>query len=215
MIPGPDLIYKCPKCGRKAVCGSIRSGNTCGARFYSDGKRIAPMLPEFPYIIKCKGCMTFYWLEEENNIGEYEYWDNKNGKNTFKGEDIDRARFLSLNEHVEAINLKIYNTVSEERFLRVRLWWAFNDNYREGGEIILNNDDRDIYESNCVKLIEISDKNEIDEKIRCAELYRNLGDYVECKNILETIHDKEYGWIKKLLKKECEKNNKRVIRLSR
>jgi len=32
---------------------------------------------------------------------------------------------------------------------------------------------------NCLKLIEISNKNDMDEKIMAAELYRNIGNYLE------------------------------------
>ena len=67
---GPNLYYKCPKCGKTSFNGSLLSGNTSGAKFFSDGKTIAPMLPEFPAIIKCKNCKTFYWLNDENQINE-------------------------------------------------------------------------------------------------------------------------------------------------
>jgi len=210
MIPGPNLIYKCPQCGRKVSRVSIVSGNTIGATMYSDGKMIAPMLPDFPYIIKCKDCDAFYRLNDENKIGEFERWGDKNMFNT---RDLYWAGFLSLDEYIEAIDLKIYNSVSEEQYLRRGLWWAFNDKYREGADVALNDEDRAVYESNCARLIEILDKDKIDERIMCAELYRNLGKYTECKNILETINDKRYGQTIELLIKECEKNNNRVILL--
>ena len=203
MIPGPYIYYKCPKCGSYTMNESILSGNTFGSKLYSDGKRIAPMLPEFPYIIKCKRCKLFYWLKDENKIE----------KNKLETEDIDKAYFLSVDEYIEAINLKIYNTKEEELFLRIRLWWTFNDKNRREKDFILNQDYKDIYESNCIKLIGLLNKNEINEKITCAELYRNIGNYIECKNILETIIEEKYIWIKELLTKECEKNNKCVIEL--
>jgi predicted nucleic-acid-binding Zn-ribbon protein len=65
---GPDLYYKCPKCGKTSFRGSLLSGNTFGGKFFSDGKLIAPMLPEFPAIIRCKNCKDFYWLSDENQI---------------------------------------------------------------------------------------------------------------------------------------------------
>jgi hypothetical protein len=137
-------------------------------------------------------------------------------KNESKWEDCDNARFLSVDEYVEAINVKIYETNDEERYLRVRLWWAFNDKYRYGDDgFVFSDNDKEIYESNCIRLIEMLDKNEIDDKITCAELYRNLGNYTECKSILETIHEEKYGWIKEVLIKECEKDNRKVIKLSK
>jgi len=52
MMPGPDIIYKCPKCGSFLKNKSLMSGNTIGACHYSDGKVIAMMMPEYPYITK-------------------------------------------------------------------------------------------------------------------------------------------------------------------
>jgi len=161
-------------------------------------------------------------------------------KDESKREDCDSARFLSIDEYVEAINLKIFKTNDEEWYLRIRLWWAFNDKYRWGTEeqylkyldmlsyaelrckfgidvdkVVFNENDKSIYESNCIRLIEMLDKNKIDDKITCAELYRNLGNYTKCKNILETIHEEKYDWIKEVLTKECEKDNRKVIKLSK
>jgi len=242
MTPGPDLAYKCPNCGKFIARESIGSGNTCGATLYSDGKCIAPMLPEFPYIIKCKKCKVFYWLKDENYMGEYhcgdylkdekgeyswvdrnfigEYLKDENGKYSFVEkfsdvENLDYAKFLSTKEYIEALDLNAYNDKDDEEFLRIRLWWAFNDKKRKNKKFILKEKDKEIYESNCVKLIELLDKNKVDGKLMCAELYRNLGDYKKCMDILETIDEEDYNWIKELLKKECEKNNKDVIVLTK
>jgi hypothetical protein len=59
MLIGPNLFFKCPECGKMTVRGSILSGNTFLSRLFSDGKLRAPMLPEFPGIVKCKKCKNF------------------------------------------------------------------------------------------------------------------------------------------------------------
>ena len=141
MIPGPNLIYKCPKCKKTVYRGSLRSGNTLGAKLFSDGKRIAPMLPEFPFIVKCKECNTFFWLNDKNKIGKYSRWFNF-GK---KWKNPDAAEFLSPDEYFEAIKSKIYKNKNEELRLRLNLWRAFNDRTREGKDIFLAKEDKDIY----------------------------------------------------------------------
>jgi hypothetical protein len=208
MTPGPNLVYKCPNCGKFSTRGSINSGNTFGAKIYSDGKRIAPMLPEFPAIIKCKGCEIFYWLNDENEVGEYDFFEDKINK---EWKNADRAEFLNINEYNEAINLKVYKDEDDHKFLRIKLWQAINDKFRNNLDMIEY--EKEIYEENCLKLIEILDKNEIYEKIMCAEIYRNLGNFIECKNILETISEEKYLWIKKIIENECILNNKKVIEL--
>jgi len=63
MTEGPTMVYKCPKCKEAVRRISLLSGNTFGAKCFSDGKRTAPMLPEFPAIVKCGKCGGFFWLE--------------------------------------------------------------------------------------------------------------------------------------------------------
>jgi len=69
MTPGPDYIYECPNCGSLLKRGSINSGNTFISTLYSDGKMIAPMLPEFPNLTKCRKCDSILWLSEMKEIG--------------------------------------------------------------------------------------------------------------------------------------------------
>jgi len=254
MIPGPNLVYECPKCKRTVWRESLISGNTLGSTLFSDGKRISPMLPEFPFIVKCKECNTFYWLDKKNRIGEFEDYEIRDYKkpkesNTCNTSLLDgimntslldnimgeydehkydhikskfenewkkpkEAEFLSPNEYFEAIKSKICSNKDEELCLRLNLWWAFNDRTRDYKDIFLTEENKDIYESNCIALIEMLDKNEINGKITIAELYRNLGKYIECNKILNTIKDKKYAMFKKILKKECEKNNKNVVEIS-
>jgi len=65
---GSDSLYKCPKCGKLSKKGTLLSGNSFGSTYFSDGKQISPMMPEFPSIVKCKKCKSFYWLNDENEI---------------------------------------------------------------------------------------------------------------------------------------------------
>jgi len=199
MIPGPELLYKCPKCEKIVSKGSLISGNTCGAKLYSDGKQIAPMLPEFPAIVKCKYCNTFYWLNKENEIN-------------IGNENADRAAFLSVDEYYELINSDIIKNEKKLKFLRIRLWWAFNDKLRNNKNENLSENEQIIYEQNCLKLIETLDQEDINEKIMVAELYRNLGNFEKCESILAGIDDK-FNWLKELLIKECKNNNSKIIML--
>ena len=71
MLPGPNYIYKCPSCGNFIKIGSLISGNTYGAKLYSDGKRVAPMMPEFPDLTKCKKCNAILSKNKIPNSTKY------------------------------------------------------------------------------------------------------------------------------------------------
>ena len=51
MLPGPTTIKRCPGCKGLLAEGTLASGNTLGATFWTDGKREAPMLPEMPWLV--------------------------------------------------------------------------------------------------------------------------------------------------------------------
>jgi len=48
MIPGPGQVVACPRCEAEASYSTMISGNNFGARFWTDGRMIAPMLVEIP-----------------------------------------------------------------------------------------------------------------------------------------------------------------------
>jgi len=69
MVPGDDEILGCPSCGAPHRRGSLVSGNTEGARWWSDGKREAPMLPSSPLVTCCRGCGRYFWLSRGERLG--------------------------------------------------------------------------------------------------------------------------------------------------
>ncbi|RMG82711.1 MAG: hypothetical protein D6707_02420 [Bacteroidetes bacterium] len=69
-MPGPDILYNCPECGRTFYAESIASGNTIGAVFWSDGYIDAPMLPDNPPFVRCPHCKVGLWLDKLEEIEE-------------------------------------------------------------------------------------------------------------------------------------------------
>ena len=74
MLPGPDQMIACPKCKGVARYMTLMSGNTFGARVWTDGKQVAPMLPNPPAVVKCRHCEECYWLSEAEEIGSVDQW---------------------------------------------------------------------------------------------------------------------------------------------
>jgi len=113
------------------------SGNTFGAKQYSDGRMFAPMMSEYPRIIECPECGNIYWLKDEYEVSGYiplkkhplisqeEYEE----KEYFARRNLD-ANFLNPHLYNEALTSKVYQTREEEIFLRIRFWWCVNDKIR-------------------------------------------------------------------------------------
>jgi len=212
MIPGPDLIFKCPKCGQRISRGSLTSGNTIGAVCFSDASMKAPMCPRFPAIAKCAGCGGYVWLGEENAAGSIPRWPRNGSDRPSDGEGAIPAEFLTAEEYIDALNG--CKDKGDIRFLRIMAWQAFNARYLYDKDDSVYHDKA--YIDNCNALLSLlkkrknvllallkRDKDEND-KLLSAELHRNLGEFDECLKIIETVSEK-YSRQKNQIAVACEK----------
>ena len=186
------------------------SGNTFGAKLFSDGKRIAPMLPEFPDLTKCKKCDTIFWLSKLKEIGTYEWGDDKNSK----WHNADEAEFLEIDDYYMAIDEGIADNITEEFIIRKLIWWAYNDRTRKAQEIFRDENDELRWIENLKKLKALLDQENLDEKIMIAEINRNLGDFENCILMIQSIDNDDLKWIKERFINECKQKNKRVIEIN-
>jgi hypothetical protein len=187
--------------------GSILSGNTFGSKLYSDGRRISPMLPEFPYITKCKKCETIFWLDETSEEGVY----SRDWENNTDFDEPDRAEFLNIQEYLSAIEKGLARNNNELLYLRQRIWWLFNDRTRDNQEIFKTKEEEAIYRENCNGLLAILDKHDLNQKIMAAEVKRNLGDFDACLDIIETIDHDGISWLKDIFIRNCKEQNRLVV----
>lgn len=184
MIPGRPVTVKCPSCSMLQLRRTLLSGNTLGARYYSDGKCDAPMLPEYPYYVKCPVCEAFFKIKE--SLCRKSSSDDNS--------EMPFVSFLSVDELCIAIEKGLYNGNKKDVLpLRILLWRGFNDRVRDGGSNLFREkdsgeDDKAIYEDNCRAILSLLAKNKEDENLLVqAEVFRNLGEFDKCKKLLEKI----------------------------
>lgn len=122
MTPGPTIIRKCTACSKLIEQHTTASGNTFGAIFWTDGKREAPMLPLQPYLVLCPHCQTPLWIKELEEVGEVEPWGDRPDK--FKGAIPYKTPAF---DDYAAFLKKGAGSPENERYVRLRLWWAGND----------------------------------------------------------------------------------------
>lgn len=229
MIPGIDHVYKCPNCGSLIARKSIVSGNTFGAKVYSDGKRIAPMLPDFPNLTKCVKCNTFLWLSKLKDLIRMEHRSSllkkldKLGKrlgfSRSKNQDYGYwnnevyAEFLSIEDGFKAISLNFARDDQERKHIREHIWQSYNDRKRDGIAMFDDENDRKRWENNCKELLSLLDLAASTEKIMIAEIHRNLGRFEDCKTIIQSL-DSEFDWLKEKLIAECNDSNPWVVQLN-
>lgn len=230
MILGPDLFYKCPVCGANLHSYSLRSGNTFGAEVYSDGKMFAPMLPEYPNITKCGGCGTILMLsrlesfseetlsypqEEIAKISLWEKWKSLISGTRREAKPSPRyyeCEHLSMDDLYRAIDV----FPETELYIRLMIWRGYND--RVTGRTFVYSPSEDLranynpldskeYKSNCLALLNLLNKDNREERMLLAELYRNLGNFKECMALIPESDRNSYMEI------ECKRGNRYTVRI--
>ena len=176
MTPGPTIIRKCSVCGKLIAQRTIASGNTCGARFWTDGKREAPMLPERLWLVKCQHCGAVVWIDEQDEVGEVVPWGAADAK--FDGalpyEHPSFADYL-------AVLGSVLSDSRKQRYLRLSAWWAGNDTRRRvNGASALNADEA----ANLRAFMALLDDSDENDRLTKAEALRELGEYPKSLELL-------------------------------
>jgi hypothetical protein len=112
MIPGPPKYVACPRCSTVYSFRSLISGNTFGARYWSNGNQVTPMLPHTPQFTRCEECHHFFWLRE--------------GKVINPSEKISARNFFER-DHLEMIESRTDLTNRDLVYLRTHSWWGYWD----------------------------------------------------------------------------------------
>jgi hypothetical protein len=131
MLPGPDRILECPRCGTLARQYTLLSGNTFGAQLWSDGWFDAPMLPSAPAIVVCEGCDELYWTEDAVCVGEEE-WSPKGSPAAWRAaKPLRRPTLEQYYAYVSDLDSGAADLYPDREILaRVLTWRADNDRRR-------------------------------------------------------------------------------------
>ena len=203
MIPGSPQILTCPHCGKKKEIMSLVSGNTCGAVYWSDNKRIAPMLPEISYVQKCPHCGKYYIKARQKVEYAKEGWSFENGILTFP----------EMKDAYKQLCEEGLQNEKEEEVLRMMLHHAFNDYYYRSNEDKkdINDEDRSLFHENGLWLIE----NLITDNLLKAEFYREIGEMENAQIFLNSVIA-ENDFQKKIvsvIQEKIDKNDSSVFRI--
>ena len=186
MTPGPTIIRECSACGKHIAQDTIASGNTFGARFWTDGKRDAPMLPDQPWLVRCGHCGTLVWIDEQTQVGEIDPWGSKSDdESAFR--DARLASTPTLQEYAVFLQGGVSDK-QKEFYLRLRAWWAGNDPRRDSQKSV----GLDSFETgNLRSLIALLDESEDNSRLMKAEALRELGEFADAEKLLATDFEDE------------------------
>ena len=207
MLPGPNIVIACPKCGALAQYGTLLSGNTFGARVWSDGKPDAPMMPRPPQFVHCHGCGRVYALGDAREIGKAD-WNGKSDNPEWAAAPLVAEPDESA--YYDAIALCPADDAATLEKLRFFAWWRHNDAYRGDGPPAVGASADPRWRDNAEAFFAtLGDSTE--ERFVGVELLRQLGRRAEALGRLNSIED--YEDIKAALRALCESGDTQVREL--
>jgi DNA-directed RNA polymerase subunit RPC12/RpoP len=205
MLPGKARILTCPHCGSKKEVMSLLSGNTLDARYWSDLKIEAPMMPQVSFIQKCAECGKYFLMSR---------LEEKYGEN-FSSE----LGNLSYEETKEALQELLYDSCSlNEQFgLIMEYIHSFNDKYLRKEKIDIPETEQKLFNRYVNQIIHFEGAwgDSPNSQLLKAELFRESGQFDKSLSIIEDCptDDDFLNRIAERMKCECLKKNTFVFEI--
>lgn len=206
MIPGPDQIIACPNCKGLAQYMTLVSGNTFGARTWTDGKQIAPMLPRPPVVVKCHHCGEFYWLAEAEEIGTTNPREGEGGEVNPAWADAQEVVEPTEEEYYQAIEKGFATNSGQERSLRVLAWWRRNDAFRDTAQaqVLEDANASGACRENLEALGKLLTGEEDNDRLMKVEVLRELGEFESAMQVLSRVTSPNLDGIVHQFQSLCE-----------
>lgn len=201
MIPGESIIRRCPSCGGSIRQRTLVSGNTFGARLWTDGKMDAPMLPRYPPLVRCPHCAALLWLPAAEEVGT----EHPGEAGTPGVEDPPTPTVKDL---LEASRTPPAGAQDEEVFIRIEAWHAANDPQRRDPRADPPRSTES--EANMEALSRLLDPKEPEQRIMKAELHRELGLFDEAERLLDFPFDEDLAPAARFIGKLTLEQDRRV-----
>ena len=216
MIPGNAELVICPFCGTKKELMTLVSGNTFGAEYWSDNKRIAPMLPMVSPVQKCPHCGKYYLKSKQKSVKGDSY-SGERGELTFPEWKEAYDQFQRANAFP---TLYPHTKITDDDFIDIRYWLfqAYNDYFYRGKQAEPSQEDYAFFCRVVKDFIDVFDWSPIEAPLLKAELYREANEMEKCADVLAAIsYDKLKDFEKGIydgIKDRMEKNDPVVFRLN-
>lgn len=186
MMFADPLRLACPRCDATVYQRQLWSGNSLGARYYSDRKREAPMLPTFPSFSKCPKCGELFWVRDLK--------PTKDADAPKYGPSESYLDMLDLEDTVRFLEEK-NDTGDSELKVRTQLLQLYNDRVRyrvdqrtraENEAALWKSDaDKERWQKNLERIGELTKEIAPDDATFQAEIARELGRFDEAVAILD------------------------------
>jgi hypothetical protein len=206
MLPGKDQVISCPKCQGLARYMTLKSGNTFGARVWTDGKQLAPMLPLPPTVVKCRHCAECYWLADAEEIGTIDRWQGEGQQVNPAWVDAQAVEEPAEEEYYQALEKGLATSTEQERELRVLAWWRRNDSFRDAPKEKAHRiaHPPGSWRKNLEGLARLLTQEDDNDRLMQAEVLRELGEFESAKQILNRVDSPDIAEIVRQIRSLCD-----------
>jgi hypothetical protein len=198
ILSGPSY-YSCPECSAIHERTELMSGNTFNAKYYSDGKMEAPMLPEIPSLIRCEQCALIFKLDRDLRLSSL---PSETEKTFF-------ANCLDVKGWTEALEMKLYENDIQELNCRYHLLWAYNDPFRKESNVPCALASDTAYKKNILRMLDLIDKEDDQDMVFAAEMNRLIGRFDDSQKILDQLKHKASVQELSVYITSCEERNEK------
>lgn len=205
----PRFILKCPSCGMLVKRPDPMDMFANEVKRYSDFSINISEHNTFPLLAKCSDCNAIFWLCKENSVEESAIADKN------KVLEIDKMKFLDLEDYVSALTNGIVESETDELMVREEIWWLYNDRVKVGKALYTDRDDFIRWSFNLERLLRLLDPSNLLDKVAIAEINRNLGAFDNCVRILNSIETDDLIEVREQLIEECRRRNRWVVEIER
>lgn len=174
MLPGPTIIRQCAVCAKPFHQETLLSGNTLGARFWTDGRMEASMLPDQHALVQCPHCQALLWIDEQEILGEVDWGD----RTSFK--DARAYTIPTFEDYLTMLESEDLEP-EKERYLRQWAWWTGNNPRRKSAapQPLSEREAKNLW-----GLAALLDESDDRDRLRKAEVMRELGEFGEALKLL-------------------------------
>ena len=217
-------LKKCTNCDGEFISNSLRSGNTRGAVFYTDGYMFSPMYSEEVHIVKCPDCGSYLW---KNSLSTIKYFSESEFIQ-YRGTDNLGGSYQPSIDFEHLLLTPIWKNLDQEKYIRIRAWWAYNNRYRpqeyqmefplwekycrESGLPIKSRDFSITLEQekNLHRILELLELQNQNDRLMMAEIHRELGDFTLSISLLDFDFSDDFKGYARVIVNLCNKQVSKV-----
>ncbi len=191
------------------------------------------MLPEMVRVTRCLGCRRIYWLADAQELGvvpapvfeqqevvvNRKWWfgtrkEKRSGYRSSPLADLPELEHLDADGLIDALaEITTGSTQGREEHLRTKLWWAYNDSFRNDTSAstppLQENDHRENLEA----LLPLIDANDDQGRLKSAAVLLALGRFGDARAVVEEVIDERLVPFKAKFIEAAERGHGRVFRL--